>query len=195
MTPLRRMKLVVGMLSIAALLATACDPAEEGGGTGSESGSESSATTPEIEQAAWKMKTRLAPGHRKLTKKQKGRVKKSAAPIEDVVAEVYDALFLAPEDRSAVVKARFIPPTATALLRTDAGVSEGSTDVRLLRRSGDIAIEVATRRLAVARVAIKAKGMKGDKGFTVVHRSRLWFEKIRGRWKVVAFRIDQGPGR
>ncbi|MPZ70483.1 MAG: hypothetical protein GEU71_13295 [Actinobacteria bacterium] len=195
MTPPRRMTLLIALLTIAALVATSCDPADDKGGDSTAPGSEGSATTPDIEQVAWKVKTRLAPGHKKLTNKQKGRVKKGAAPIENVLAEVYDALFLAPEDRTEVVKARFLPPTAKALLRTDAGVTKGSSEVKMLRRSADIAIEVATKRLAVARVAIKAKGMNGDKTFTVTHKARWWFEKVKGRWKVIAFRIDQGPRR
>ncbi len=193
MTPRRGMKFLALLLIITVVVATSCDPAEDGGGT--TTGTEGSATTPKIEQVAWKVKTRLAPGHKKLTKKQKGRVKKEAAPIGDVIAEVYDALFLAPEDKSSVVKARFLPSTAKALLRTDTGVAKGSSEVKTLRRSADIAIEVATKRLAVARVAIKAKGMNGDKAFTMTHKARLWFEKIKGRWRVIAFRIDQGPHR
>jgi hypothetical protein len=194
MTPKRSAKFLALMLTAAALVAASCDPADDGGKAGTET-AEGSATTPEIAQATWEVKTRLAPGHKKLNKKQKDRVKKEAVPIGDVIAEVYDALFLAPEDKSSVVKARFLLPTAKALLRTDTGVIEGSSEMKMLRRSADIAIEVATTRLAVARIAIKAKGMNDDKAFTVTHKARLWFEKIRGRWKVIAFRIDQGPRR
>ena len=193
MTPQRSMTFLAVLLAVAAIVATSCDPADDRVGTTTDT--EGSATTPDIAQATWKVKTRLAPGHKKLTKKQKGRVKKEAEPIGEVIAEVYDALFLGAEDKSAVVKARFLPPTGKALLRTDTGVIQGSSDVKMLRRSADIAIEVATTRLAVARVAIKAKGMNGDKAFTVTHKARLWFEKIKGRWKVIAFRIDQGPRR
>lgn len=192
MTPPSRMKILTVLLTIAALAAVACDPSDE---VAPEQGSGGSATSPEIEQAKWKMKTRLAPGHKKLTKKRKDRVKKSAAPIEDLVAEVYDVLFLAPEDKAAIVKARFLPSAADALMRTDTGVTKGTSEVRTLRRSADIAIEAGTARLAAVRVAIKARGMNGDKAFTVIHKARLWLEKMKGRWRVIAFRVDQGPRR
>lgn len=189
-----RIWILMVLLTVAALVAVACDPSDEEEGV-PEASSTGSATSPEIEQAKWKVKTRLAPGHRKLSKKQKNRVKKAATPIGDLVTEVYDVLFLAPEDRASIVKARFLAPTATALLRTDTGVARGSSEVRTLRRSADIAIDATTTRLAAVRVTIKARGMNGDKNFTVLHKARLWLEKMKGRWKVIAFRVDQGPRR
>ncbi|MBE3076203.1 MAG: hypothetical protein IMZ75_14895, partial [Actinobacteria bacterium] len=78
------------VLLLVALTAAACDPSDK---SAPENRSEGSATSPEIEQAKWKVTTRIAPGHNKLGKKRRLRVRKRAMPIGDLVAEVYDTLF------------------------------------------------------------------------------------------------------
>jgi hypothetical protein len=180
------------VLLVVALTAAACDPSDE---SAPENGSGGSATTPEIEQAKWKVTTRIAPGHNKLGKKRRLRVRKQAVPIGDLVAEVYDTLFLSPDRKKAVVKARFLPATARALLRTKVGVATDASEVKTLRRTADIAIDAGTTRAAVARVTVKARGIRGTKPFIVVHNARLWLEKVRGRWKIIAFRVDQEPAK
>ncbi|MEO8322625.1 MAG: hypothetical protein ABI571_00625, partial [Actinomycetota bacterium] len=75
------------MLPLVALTAAACDPSDE---RVKENRSEGSATSPEIEQAKWKVTTRIAPGHNELGKKRRLRVRERAMPIGDLVAEVYD---------------------------------------------------------------------------------------------------------
>lgn len=183
---------ILMVLLVVALTAAACDPSDE---SSPENGSEGPSITPEIEQAKWKVTTRIAPGHNKLGKKRRLRVRKRAMPIGDLVAEVYDTLFLSPDRKKAVVKARFIPATARALLRTKAGVATNASEVKTLRRTADIAIDAGTTRAAVARVTVKARGARGTKSFIVVHDARLWLEKARGRWKVIAFRVDQEPAK
>jgi hypothetical protein len=184
---------ILAVLLVTALAAAACDPSDDDGAP--ETGSEGSATSPEIHQAKWKVTTRIAPGHNKLGKKRRLRVREQAKPIGDLVTELYDTLFLSPDQKKAVVELRFIPATARAWLHTKAGVAPDTSEVKTLRRKADIAIDAGTTRAAVARVAVKARGTRGTKSFIVVHDARLWLEKVRGRWKVVAFRVDQEPAR
>lgn len=186
-----RITILMVLLAVA-LTAAACDPSDE---SAPENRSEDSATSPQIKQAKWKVTTRIAPGHNKLGKKRRLRVRKRAMPIGDLVADVYEALFLSPDRKKAVVKARFLPATARALLLTEAGVTTDAAEIKTLRRTADIAIDAGTTRAAVARVAVKARGTRGTESFIVVHDARLWLEKVRGRWKVIAFRVDQEPAK
>ncbi len=154
------------------------------------------ATQPEIKQARWKTKVSIAPGHKRLSKKQKNKIRTRGKDVELVIRDLYDTLFLSPDRSKKAITSRFIPSAATALLRQKKpGVPVGAEEVKTLRRTASIGIEAATTRLAAAEVLVKAKGRLSDKTFTVTHRATLWLEKSKGRWKVIAFEVNQGPAR
>jgi hypothetical protein len=193
---IHKLRKLAPVMVIVVLLLSSCDPSSPDADP--EPGSTqptSSTTSPEIAQASWKIAVKPAPIADKISKSRKNNVKKEGARIEELVKDIYDALFLTPSEAGAILKGRFIPSALNALERSKSGIPADATDVKTLRRRAVVRIETGSLRLGVASVGVKAKGTQGDKKFTIVHEGRLWIEKIEGRWTVVAFEVNQRPVR
>jgi hypothetical protein len=173
------------------VIATSCD--ERDTPDGSQASPTPTQTAPAIEQARWDIRARATAAVHRLTRNDKGRIRAQKPELRKLVREVYRALFLSPEDSRAVILKRFTSRTASALIRSGAGIPNRLTDVKTTWRRARIGIGATSAHQAAAEVRIRARAMAGDNRVRILHRSTLWLQKKAGRWKAIAFEIKQGP--
>jgi hypothetical protein len=146
-----------------------------------------------IKQAKWEIKTHPSAAVRQFTKREKHRVRAEKPKLKQLVRDVYDVLFLPSLVRQQVIRERFTPRAAAALLASGTGISDRLSDVKTTLRRAHIGIGAATVRQAAAQIWLHARATAGDKKVRIVHRSTLWLEKTGGRWKAIAFEVKQRP--
>lgn len=144
----------------------------------------------EVKQPPWRMTVHpagLTRPHRRVLK----RFRHARPALVAAIKDVYDTLFLRPEDRAAVLESRFTERAARALKRTRAGLPKGATGVRIATRRARVGIQVPglSRAAASVRVGLTAQA---NKRIRLAHRATLWLERRRGGWRVIGFDIDQG---
>jgi hypothetical protein len=104
-------------------------------------------------------------------------------------------MFLAPESLDKRIEANFIDPAARSFRRTKVGLPRGSERVRLSRRVAGIAIDRSSPTRAIARVRIVASGSARAGRFALEHVASLYLLRQGQGWKVIGFKVDQGPFR
>lgn len=187
-----RVRLVGCATAIAALLSAACD-----GDTGTTEALPRPSPSPTpIEQARWRVQSYPAVTFEKLSKKERLRFRSQRARVKTLVIDVYRALFLERERGDASLRRHFSRRAARAFVRTRSGMPPEVTDVKTMRRTARIGVEVARARRALARVSVRARGRLDGDVVRIVHRADLWLERFHGRWRVIGFEVDQGaPGK
>lgn len=150
-------------------------------------------TQPPIKQAKWEIKTHPTAAVRRFTKKEKHRVRAEKPELKQLVRDVYDVLFLPSLIRQQVIRERFTPRAAAALLESGTGISDRLSEVKTTLRRAHIGIGAVTVRQAAAQIWLHARATAGNKKVRIVHRSTLWLEKTGGRWKAIAFEVKQRP--
>jgi hypothetical protein len=177
-------------MALVVVVATGCSRDEQTPG-GIAPPEPTPSTTPDIKQANWKFETFKTATTVKLRKRDLARFRAQRARTKEFVRDLYDALFLTPEDKGFVVEKRFTTRAARSLLGSRAGMPARAERVKTLMRKARIGIQPTALRRAAATVSIRARGVVDGERMRVVHRSTLWLERSRHRWKVIAFEIDQ----
>ena len=180
--------MIIGVAVAAVALSPEDEDSPGRGRTGSPSGS---IGDPDIRQARWKISTERAAFTGKLTKKEKGSLRRQRRALSGMTRSVFDALFLSPEKRKKALKSSFTPRAHKSYMRAQVGVPRGAEDVKVRRRVARISIDGNVR--ATLKVRVIARG-HGDKGrFSVDHRSALYAARKGPKWKVFGFTVEQRP--
>jgi hypothetical protein len=184
----RRVRLVACATAMAAMFGAACD-----GETGTPEALPTPSPSPTpIEQAPWRVQSYPAVAFEKLSKKERRRFRSQRPRVKALIVDVYRALFLERERGDASLAHRFSRRAARAFVRTRSGMPAEVTHIKTTRRTASVGIEVARARRALARVSVRARGRLDGDVIRIVHRAHLWLERFHGRWRVIAFEIDQG---
>ena len=180
---------VVALVAIAGLVAYVL--------VGSDTGPAHLSTAPPpgapvvMEQAPWRIQTYGTGGGAKLSKQQRGRLHAQRGPIARLVKDLHAALFLDPTARKRIVDRVFTSSAARPFLSARPGLLGDAETVKTVWRRARIGIQADGARRAAGTVAIVARIDRGEDAVRLGYRSDLYFEKSKGRWKVVAFEIDQ----
>jgi hypothetical protein len=178
--------LAVGGL-VAAAMAMTADDDDSSKSSGPPPGS---IGDPGIRQAKWQFTVKRAPG-KKLSKNQRASFHIQRKKLKAMAQDVFDALFLSPENQGLALRENFTVAARKSFQRTGAGVPKGADDVRVRRRSAWIVIDQTAR--ATMSVNVVARG-QADKGpFATEHRSVLYVAREKGGWKVFGYEVDQMP--
>lgn len=184
----------------AAALATAlllslggCDSGSSAGTPRGPNAPVGSVGAPRVQQARWQLKTFPAGNAGKVTKKEARGVSDQRPRLTSIVRRLYNALFLAPERTDALVKEVFTKAAGARFIELRPGIGRASRDVKILRRSARIGIDVSGARRAAARVRLVAQGRLRDGRFAVEHTGDLFLQLQHRRWRVIAFDIHQRP--
>jgi hypothetical protein len=145
-----------------------------------------------VEQADWKVSFSRAGRSGRLSKRAVTRLRAQRPRLTSAVRAASDAMFLGGDTPAS---SYFRGPARGAFRRSNAGAPEGAKEVRTLRRTARVAIQATTAKRAAASVTVIARGVVDGRDFKVRHRSRLWLERTKKGWKVIAFDIDQRPMR
>jgi hypothetical protein len=178
--------LAVGGLVAAAVAMTADDDAP----SKSSGPSPGSIGDPEIRQAKWRFTVKRARG-KKLSKNQRESFPIQRKKLKTMAQDIFDALFLSPEERSKALRQNFTVDARESFQRTGAGVPKGADDVRIRRRSAWIVIDQTARATMSVRVVARGQADKGP--FATDHRSILYVARDKGGWKVFGYEVDQTP--
>jgi hypothetical protein len=183
--------LAVAILAVGGLVAAAMAmTADDDDSSKSSSPSPGSIGDPGIRQAKWRFTVKRAPG-KKLSKNQRASFPIQRKKLKTMAQDVFDALFLSPENQGEALRENFTVDARKSFQRTGAGVPKGADDVRVRRRSAWIVIDQTAR--ATMSVNVVARG-QADKGpFATEHRSVLYVAREKGGWKVFAYEVDQMP--
>jgi hypothetical protein len=181
------------LVAVALLVATGCDRVGERAAPAPVSSREPSSPAPEIDQAEWKITAFPAGALDKVSKKERKRLKSQRARLRLLIRSLYDTLFLDPGSRTATVGRLFATRAARALLRSNAGLSSKVTRVKTLIRRAEIGIQAKYATRAAAHIQVRARGFVDDERVTIRHRAKLWLERTKNRWTVIAFEVDQRP--
>jgi hypothetical protein len=149
--------------------------------------------TPAVKQARWRFRTHPSAALGRLTNREKRRIRAQKPRLERLVRDVYNGLFLPTEAKQKVIRERFTARAAAALLRSGAGTPDRLSEVKTTLRRARIGIGAASARQAAAEVWLQARALAGSRKVRIVHRSTLWLQKTRGRWKAIAFEVKQEP--
>ena len=148
---------------------------------------------PGVQQPEWKLDVSLEGQVGKLTKADKVAFNRARPEVVDLVASVYDGLFLSPSTVDRVVSRAFTNEAAASLKAANLGLPAQTSDVRILRRSARIGLEATGSRHAAVDVRVVAKGEAGEEPIKVSHSSTLWLERRSNGWKVIGFEVTQRP--
>jgi hypothetical protein len=187
---LRRTAAVIGVAVLLASFGTACTEAPDRSAPRAQI---PEVSTPNIKQAAWRIKAKPIGSVGKVTRADKKRLKAQRPRLTGLVKDVYNSLFLFPSRTKNTLRKHFTRRAARKVQLSKTGISPRAEEVRTWSRQARIGIQPNTARVAAAEVYVRAKGRIGDKIFRLVHRATLWLHRSNRSWKVVGFEIDQGP--
>ena len=155
-----------------------------------------SVAAPGVAQADWELKVFPAgvAGSKGLTKKVKARIAAQRTPLNALVTEVYDALFLEPGRAEAVIRDRFSRDAGRAL-GSKIGLPKGADDVQIKRRIARVGIHVQGATRAAARVTVTGLATVKNRKVRFEHSASLWLERSHRAWKVIGYDVIQGPKR
>ena len=146
-----------------------------------------------IPQAPWRVTSAPADVSARVTKAQRREVDRQARRISWVLKQVYGALFLRPEARRDVLRDHLVARAASALHRSGAGFPSKAQRVRMVLRRARISVDPTSPRRAVGAVTLRVRGLVEGEVARVSHAATLWLQRSEGRWKVIAFELDQEP--
>lgn len=185
--------LVVVIVACVVAAAVAMTPDDPGGPPDIPLPPYGSVGDPKAKQADWKFSIRRGGKPGKLTKSQKKVFQRQRKVLRSVARDVYDSMFLSPEQLDRAMKKQFSPQARRAMKRTDAGLPKRARDVRIHRRIARIVIDTAGNARATMEVRLVASGSAKDKKFALEHRSSLYMTRESHQWRVFGFSVDQKP--
>jgi hypothetical protein len=145
-----------------------------------------------VKQARWRIRADPAYVAAHVGRDQRRMVARQGDRLASLVREVYGAMFLRPDKSGPVLRRRFDPRAANAMQRRPkAGVPLRAEEIKTTKRRARIVIDPLTPRRSIARIEVRARGTLGEEAFAVRHRSTLWLYRSEGRWRVLAFDVDQ----
>ena len=181
--------LAVAILAVGGLVAAAMAMTADDGSSGAEGPLPGSIGDPEIRQAKWRFTIKRTSG--KLSKNQRASLPTQRKKLRTMAQDIFDALFLSPENQRRALRANFTPSARKSYQRTGVGVPKGADDVRIRRRSAWIVIDQNAR--ATMNVNVVAFGQADKGAFATAHRSVLYVAREKGGWKVFGYEVDQQP--
>jgi hypothetical protein len=152
-------------------------------------------SAPEVEHASWRVRGGATGSFGGLTKAQTRRVRAQTPHIGTLVKNVFDTLFLDPARARRVVGKAFTRPAARSWAKLRVGPPPATTALRIVSRGAKITVDAPSARRAVAIVRLRVRGQTETRRFHLAHDARLWLERLPGRWRVVAYDVDQRPVR
>ena len=152
-------------------------------------------SAPEVDHAAWRVRRGATGGFGGLTKAQSRRVRAQTPRIGTLVRNVFDTLFLDPARARRVVGETFTRSAARSWAKLRVGPPTATTALRIVSRGAKITVDAPSARRAVATVRLRVRGETETRRFHLAHDARLWLERLPGRWRVVAYDVDQRPVR
>ena len=182
--------LAVAILAVGGLVAAAMAMTTDDDRSNSRGPSPGSIGDPEVRQAKWKLTVKRAPGKR-LSKKQKAALRRQRKNLKTMTQDIFDALFLSPEQQSKALRTHFTVKARKSFQRLGVGAPKGAEDVRIRRRSARIVIDETVR--ATVNVYVVARGQTNESPFATMNRSALYVAREKGDWKVFGFEVDQQP--
>jgi hypothetical protein len=150
---------------------------------------------PEVQHASWQVRRSATGSFGKLTTAQSRRVRTHTPRIGALVKDVYDTLFLDPERTRRVVGTSFARPAARSWAKLRVGPPAGTTALRIVSRGAKVTVDAPSAKRAVATVRLRVQGQTETGRFRLAHGATLWLERLPGRWRVVAYTVDQRPVR
>jgi hypothetical protein len=151
-------------------------------------------STPEVRHAAWRVRRSAIGSFGKLTKAQRRRVNAQTPRIGTLVRNVYNTLFLDPARARRVVGAAFTRPAARSWAKLrPVGPPEGTTTLKIVSRKAAVTVDAPSARRAVASVSLRVRGRTETRRFRLAHDATLWLERLPGRWRIVAYDVNQRP--
>jgi len=182
--------LAVAILAVGGLVAAAMAMTTDDDRSNSRGPSPGSIGDPEVRQAKWKLTVKRAPGKR-LSKKQKAALRRQRKNLKTMTQDIFDALFLSPEQQSKALRTHFTVKARKSFQRLGVGAPKGAEDVRIRRRSARIVIDETVR--ATVNVYVVARGQTNESPFATMNRSALYVAREKGDWKVFGYEVDQQP--
>jgi hypothetical protein len=144
-----------------------------------------------VKQAPWKI-TVYGAGARDLPKKKRKVSRARRREVSRVVRTVYNTAFLHPQRLRKTTRRYMTGAAARGFERLRIG-ADNAQDLRILWRTARIGVQARGARRAAALVRITARPGGGGKGTRSKTQSRLWMERTKRGWKVIAYDLDQRP--
>lgn len=144
-----------------------------------------------IKQASWRVRVRTVGGPALPKKIRNQKLKgKEAKRLETLVRSIYNAIYLQPGRLDHVSKRFMSAEVAKAVKRSGPQIPAKADRIKTMRRLAKVGVDPAGIARAVAFVHVVAKGEKGKEKFKTQSRDRLWLERNKGKWKIIAFDVN-----
>lgn len=144
-----------------------------------------------VRQAEWDVDVEIDGVIGGLRPRERQHVRKQGRPVVALIKEVYDGLFLAPEDFRNIARRAFTAQAGHAFGKAGAGAPERARAIRTTKRAAVVTIDAEGAARAAARVKVKARMKVSGQRIRVAHEGTWWLQKDKRSWKVIAFDVDQ----
>ncbi len=146
---------------------------------------------PALEQAKWKFATETA--GKGISGSEKKKALREGTQVQATIAELYEALYLDPNDLSRATDATMTPQAARSLRSSNLPLPNELRRIQTTERRGRIIFGPRDLDHAAARIAIEARAEAGKKTVRFTHQATLWLERNGKRWTVIAFDALRRP--
>lgn len=148
-----------------------------------------------LPQAAWTLRTFAAGTGGPPSAKARKAVRREKQDLVTVVTTVTDTLVSAPTEVEALAGKELSAAAAEALSRSGLAFPSGLTEVQAIRKKAAIGLDSNGGTRAAARITLLVKANAEGETVRIVADSRLYLEKRKGRWQVIAFDGTREPKR
>lgn len=148
-----------------------------------------------LPQAAWTLRTFAAGTGGPPSAKALKAVRREKQDLVTVVTTVADTLVSAPTEVGALAGKELSGVAADALSRSDLAFPTGLTEVQAIRKKAAIGLDSNGGTRAAARITLVVKANAEGETVRIIADSRLYLEKRKGRWQVIAFDGSREPKR
>lgn len=148
-----------------------------------------------LPQAAWTLRTFAAGTAGPPSPKALKAVRREKQDLVTVVTTVADTLVSAPTEVKALAGKELSGAAAEALSRSDLAFPAGLTEIQAVRKKAAIGLDSNGSTRAAARITLLVKANADGEAVRIVADSRLYLEKRKGRWQVIAFDGTREPKR
>ncbi len=154
-----------------------------------------SIAAPGVRQPRWRITTEPAGVIHSVHRDDRRRIQRQARALTPRIRRLFNAIFLYPNQVAQVVNRFFSEEAEVSLKRSKAGLPRRVSDIKIMRRTARIGVDVSGATRAAAKVRVIAKGLLNGERFAVRQDADLWLARKARRWKVIGFQIDQAPWR
>jgi hypothetical protein len=145
-----------------------------------------------IKQASWTVRIRTVEGPA-LPDRKHGVSKKEGRRLGRLIKSIYNAAYLRPDRMDKVVRKYVAPRAAGAIKKWGPKIPKAAREIKTHERAAIVGVDPRSTSRAVARVRVVASGKNRGKKFKTLSSDRLWLEKSKGRWNVIAYDVTRNP--